>query len=438
MVDLAEISLWGEPVGAVRWLADQNYASFQYHPDFIKKGWDLSPIKMPLKQGAVVHSFPELRRPRSADEDTFKGLPGLLADALPDRYGNRLMDVWLVRNGRQPGSMNPVEQLCFMGTRAMGALEFKPVIHPKQEKQNDLELGGLVEIAKKVLDQREQFQTTVNKEEEEMIKDLLKIGTSAGGARPKAVIAFNPKTGAIKSGQGTPTPGFEHWMIKLDGVSAVQLGTSKGWGRVEYAYHLMAKDCGIDMMPCSLLEENGRAHFLTQRFDRDPEGHKFHVQTFCALQHFDYNDMLSFSYEQLFQTMRQLRLKYGDAEQMYRRMVFNVLASNCDDHTKNFGFILKPDGVWRLAPAYDLCFAYNPTNFWVNQQTLSVRGKRQGISKGDLLEIANENSIKKGKEIIELVEGVVQQWSAYAKEVELDSELSKTIEKRNKHILKNI
>ncbi|MEO1548725.1 MAG: HipA domain-containing protein, partial [Bacteroidota bacterium] len=289
-----------------------------------------------------------------------------------------------------------------------------------------LELDSLVQVAQKMLNERETFLTQLNQDDEKAMMDILKIGTSAGGARPKAVIAYNPKTKEVRSGQGKVPQGFEHWLLKLDGVSGEQFGESSGWGRVEYAYYLMAQDCGIDMSECQLLEENGRAHFMTQRFDREGNT-RHHIQSLCGIQHYDFNDMYGYSYEQLFQTMRILRLTYPEAEQMFRRMVFNVLATNYDDHTKNFSFMLKKDGEWRLAPAYDLCFSFDPTNHWVNKQTLSVNGKRLDITKQDLLTIAQDNNLKKGKTILEEINAVVKSWNTYAEQAEVRKDLMERI-----------
>ena len=370
--------------------------------------------------------FPENRRRRNETEDTFKGLPGLLSDALPDKYGNKLINTWLSQQGRAEDSMNPIEKLCFIGTRGMGAIEFEPAQIKSGVKTFSLELNSLVELAKKILNEREEFLTNLNEDEEKAMMEILKIGTSAGGARPKAVIAYNPKSKKIRSGQGNVPKGFEHWLLKLDGVSGEQFGESYGWGRVEYAYYLMAMDCGIEINECQLLEENGRAHFMTKRFDRQ-DNTKHHIQSLCGLQHYDFNDMYGYSYEQLFQTMRLLRLSYPEAEQMFRRMVFNVIATNYDDHTKNFSFILRKDEVWRLAPAYDLCFSYDPNNHWVNKQTLSVNGKRLDINKSDLMTIANDNNIKKGKIIIEEINEVVRSWKDYADKAQLRNDLKERI-----------
>ncbi|WP_420400263.1 type II toxin-antitoxin system HipA family toxin [Flagellimonas sp.] len=426
MVDVAEVKIWNELVGAIRWDESQRLGYFQYDPNFLHKGWDLSPIKMPLDQGSRIHSFPELRKGRGETEDAFKGLPGLLSDALPDKYGNKLINIWLTQQGRPENSMNPVEKLCFIGTRGMGALEFDPARIKTGTYTYALELDSLVEVAQKMLNERETFLTQLNKDDEKAMMDILKIGTSAGGARPKAVIAYNPKTKEVRSGQGNVPKGFEHWLLKLDGVSGDQFGESSGWGRVEYAYYLMAQDCGIAMSECQLLEENGRAHFMTQRFDREGNT-RHHIQSLCGLQHYDFNDMYGYSYEQLFQTMRILRLTYPEAEQMFRRMAFNVLATNYDDHTKNFSFILKKDGEWRLAPAYDLCFSFDPTNHWVNKQTLSVNGKRLDITQEDLLTIAKDNNLKKGKSILEEINAVVKSWKTFAKQAQVRKDLTERI-----------
>ncbi len=427
-ITTAFVKLWGETVGAVYWDENTGVASFEYTKTAIEKGWDLSPIKMPIDSPTPIFSFPELRPTRNSEFDTFKGLPGLLADVLPDKYGNQLINTWLAQKGRPQNSMNPIEQLCFIGTRGMGALEFEPTKMPATKNSFTVEIDSLVNIAKKMLDKRTQFNTNINKEEQKAMTELLKIGTSAGGARPKAIIAYNPTTGEVKSGQTNSPTGFEQWMIKLDTVSDVQFGESKGFGRVEMAYYDMATNCGINMMESKLLEENGRAHFMTKRFDRGENNEKFHIQTFCAMQHYDYNEVTSFSYEQLFQTMRILRLPFPEAEQQFRRMVFNVIAKNCDDHTKNFGFRLKQGGKWELAPAYDLCYAYRADSQWVSQHALSVNGKRKNITKEDLLVLAKSISIKKGEKIIEEINSVVSNWRTYANKWKVKPELADLIQ----------
>lgn len=420
MITTAFIKLWGKTVGAVAWNPETRLASFEYDTKFIATGKDLAPLKMPIQNSAKrIFSFPELR-----DIKTFKGLPGLLADVLPDDYGNQLINSWLAQNGRPENSMNPVEMLCFIGTRGMGALEFEPSQFLPNPKAFDVEIDSLISISQKILSKRTDFETNLNENEQQAMLDILKIGTSAGGARPKAIIAYNEQTGQVKSGQTNAPKGFEHWLIKLDTISDVQFGESTGYGRVEMAYYLMAKAAGIEMMESRLLEENGRAHFMTKRFDREAGDQKHHIQTFCAMQHFDFNQITSFSYEQLFQTMRVLRLPYPQAEQLFRRMVFNVIARNCDDHTKNFAFRLKKEGDWELAPAYDLCFAYRPESEWVSQHNLSINGKRKNTNKDDLLAVAKSMNIKKAAAIIESINEVVSNWSNYAEIAKVTPDLS--------------
>lgn len=429
-IKVAEVHIWGELVGAVAWNAESGLSMFEYDPGFKKLNWELSPLKMPVTSTRSIFSFPELRKNRDALYDAFKGLPGLLADALPDNYGNRLINLWLAQQGRPQDSMNPVEMLCFIGTRGMGALEFKPTVLKEHVNTFSVEIDSLVSVAQKMLHLREDFATNLQKDEEKAVSEILKIGTSAGGARPKAVIAWNKKTGEVKSGQTKAPKGFEHWLIKLDGVSDIQLGSTKGYGRVEMAYYKMATACGIIMMPCHLMEEHGRAHFMTKRFDRESGHVKHHVQTFCGIKHFDYNQVTSFSYEQLFQCMRELKLTYKDAEQMFRRMVFNVIARNCDDHTKNFSFILKKDSIWKLAPAYDLCHAYRPGSQWVSQHALSINGKRTGITRNDFLSVAKGISMKskKAAEIIDEINATIQNWKTFADEVNVHPELRDQIQ----------
>ncbi len=429
MVDVVEIKIWGQLVGAARWDEEQQLASFQYDKKFLAENHDLSPIKMPLQNGERIYSFPELRKQKHQETSTFKGLPGLLADALPDKYGNQLINIWLAQEGRPPNSMNPVEQLCFIGSRGMGALEFEPAQLNSSRQTFAIEIKSLVDIAQKMLSNREDFKTNIQKDEQKAMSEMLTIGTSAGGARPKAVIAFNQKTGEVRSGQTRSPRGFEHWLIKLDGVSDAQFGASHGFGRVEYAYYLMAIDCGIDMMECQLLEENQRAHFMTKRFDREGNDKKHHIQTLCGIQHFDYNNLQGYSYEQLFQTMRMLKMTYPEAEQMFRRMVFNVMATNYDDHTKNFSFRLKQNSKWELSPAYDVCYSYDPSNIWVSQHTLSINGKHLEIKKSDLLKIAADNNINKASKIIEEIRTVVSNWNQYSAKANVSVELSNSISK---------
>lgn len=423
MITNAFIRIWDNIVGAISWDPQRGIAYFEYEPSFLNNLWDLSPIKMSTNNArGRIFSFPELIR-----NNTFKGLPGLLADVLPDKYGNELINVWLNKNGRPADSMNPVELLCFIGKRGMGALEFEPVISGAFDKSTKIELSQLIDIAQAILSNKQQFTINLTNEDAKALSDILKIGTSAGGARAKAVIAFNQKTGEVKSGQADVSKGFEHWLIKFDGVTDAEIGVSNGYGRVEMAYHLMAKQAGIQMMECRLYEENGRAHFMTKRFDREKNNQKLHVQSFCALNHFDFNEVSSFSYEQLFQTMRSLRLPYPEAEQLFRRMAFNVMARNCDDHTKNFSFIMNQAGDWRLAPAFDICHAYRPNSIWVSQHALSVNGKRNNISKDDLLIVAKNMNIKKAGAILNQINSTVKSWKDFATETKVNPKLRDAI-----------
>ncbi len=425
MITTAFIHLWDRQVGAVAWNVETGVADFEFEPSFTRGELDIAPIKMPVNGAAgKIFSFNELR-----DNSTFKGLPGLLADVLPDRFGNTLINTWLAQTGRPQNSMNPVEMLCFIGKRGIGAMEFEPAVPNVKDTATKIEMDSLVSIAGTILAGRQNFSTNLPENEEKALMDILKIGTSAGGARAKALIAYNEKTGDVRSGQADAPTGFKQWLIKLDGVHDAQFGSSRGYGRVEMAYHLMAVDCEIEMTECRLLEENGRAHFMTQRFDRAPGDGKLHMQSFCAMQHFDFNDVDVYGYEQLFQTMRILRLDYPQAEQMYRRMVFNVLARNCDDHTKNFAFIMDKTGLWKISPAFDVCHAYRPDSPWVSRQSLSVNGKREGITRTDLLEVATQMNVKKANDKINQVQDVLHKWPDYAGQCKVEVALRDAIAK---------
>lgn len=421
MITTAFVKMWGKTVGAVSYDAATGLAAFEYDNGFVRTGIQPAPLTMPTAAG-IIYQFPNL-----ANTATFKGLPGLLADVLPDKYGNALINSWLNKNGRPSYSLNPVEILCFIGKRGMGALEFEPANGGASTQANNIEIGALVEVAQKILSERTDMVADLGADEQKALTDILTIGTSAGGARAKAIIAYNPATGQVKSGQAAAPAGFSHWLIKFDGVHDSQFGESSGYGRVEMAYHLMAVACGIEMTECRLLEENGRAHFMTRRFDRPNEKDKLHVQTFCAMQHYDFNDVGLYSYEQLFETMRLLALPYPQMEQLYRRMVFNVLAHNCDDHTKNFAFVMDKNGEWRLSPAYDVCFAYRAGSPWVSSQSLTVNGKRTNISNADLLAVAKTVTIKKAAAIIEEVKTAVGNWWEYAAETKVEERLREGI-----------
>lgn len=426
MVDNALIKLWGHTAGAVAWSENEQIARFEFEPEFLNGIWDIAPLMMPLDVSrGRIYEFPENGR----RDSSFRGLPGLLADMLPDKYGNALINAWLVTQGRPSNELNPVETLCFIGSRGIGALEIQPALSSEAKKTSSLELDGLISVANKILDTRQNFQTSLSKDEQIALSDILQIGTSAGGARAKAIIAFNEKTLEVRSGQVTAPNGFGYWIIKFDGVEDSQFGASRGYGRVEMAYHLMAKEAGIEMSECRLLEEHGRAHFMTRRFDRDEAGNKIHMQSLYALRHFDFNMVGYFAYEQLFETMRMLRLPYPEAEQMFIRMVFNVLARNCDDHTKNFAFLMDKDGKWSLSPAFDICHAYRPGSTWVSSQSMTVNGKREGIGHADFMEVARRMNIKQAGHLIERVSKAVNNWNHFAEEVKVDGKLRDAIKK---------
>ncbi|MDR1368798.1 MAG: type II toxin-antitoxin system HipA family toxin [Dysgonamonadaceae bacterium] len=411
MVDYANVKLWGKQVGVVYWDKTRRVADFEYISKFLQAGLEISPLKMPLEQGRI-YSFPEL------NFKTFKGLPGMLADSLPDNFGNALINRWLAEQGRDPGSYNPIERLLYQGKRSMGALEFEPAEKVFSNVSTKIELDGLVEAARAALDDKEKLNTRFQGKDSELLQ-IMKVGTSAGGARAKAVITFNEQTREVKSGQLNSPEGFTHWLIKLDGVTNNELRDPKHFGRIEYVYYKMAIACGIEMMECRLLEENGRAHFMTKRFDRIGSKKKLHTQTLCGLAHFDFNLPGAYSYEQLFQTMRTLRLPYFAAEQAYRRMVFNVVARNQDDHTKNISFLMDEDGKWSLSPAYDVAYSYNPRGNYTSLHQMSLNGKRDHFTKEDLLVVARSMSIKKAEEIVEEVISSVSEWSRLASEYDI-------------------
>jgi serine/threonine-protein kinase HipA len=419
MVGIARVNIWGQFAGAISWNESSKSTAFEYDQNFIKQGYDIAPLQMSLDEAdnGSVFTFPTL------NFDTFKGLPGLLSDSLPDRFGSKLMNIWLTALGKTFESINPIERLCYIGKRGMGALEYEPAI--MSETSNPVKIEDLVIIAQDILNNKKDFTADLS---DKGVHEIFKVGTSAGGARAKAVIAYHPGTGEVRSGQIDVLEGFEYWIIKFDGVYGNQFGESQAHGNIEYAYYLMALDCGIEMSTCSLLQENERSHFMTKRFDRKGS-EKVHMQTLCAIAHYDYNDPLSYSYEQIFQIMRRLRLPYHDAEQMFRRMVFNVIAENRDDHTKNISFLLEKNGKWKLSPAYDLTFAYNPANKWTGAHQLSVNNKRTDIRDEDMLEVATKMNIKKPLEIIEQIRDAVSRWKHFASLAGVRNEIMESIQK---------
>lgn len=417
MVNLAHVKMWGEMVGYLFWREDNQIATFEYTPEFKKLGLDLSPIVMPLTSQRV-YSFSNISR------ETFLGLPGLFADSLPDAYGKALLDRWLASNGRN--FANPVERLCYQGKRSMGALEFEPAHNDYLETSSNIEIDSLVATAREVLNQREAFSTNMSDTKEALI-NIIKVGTSAGGQRAKAIIAYNDTTKEVRSGQIDAPEGFEHWLLKLDGVTNNELGDPQHYGKIEYIYHLLAKEAGINMAECRLLEENGRAHFMTKRFDRH-KNNKIHMQTLCGIAHYDYKMLRAYSYEQAFQIMRRLRLPYNQAEEMYRRMVFNVVARNQDDHTKNISFLMNRIGKWSLSPAYDVSWAYNPQGDWTSKHQMSINNKWDNITREDLVIVAQNMNIKHYNEIIEQVTDAVSHWRKLATEYEIPEETIRQIE----------
>ena len=408
MVDLAKVLYHNALVGLVYWDATRSAANFEYEPSFLRTGFELAPLTMPLQAGRV-YSFSELNR------ETFKGLPGLLADSLPDKFGNALIDEWLARQGRNPGSYNSVERLCYQGVRSMGALTFEPAEKQIANTASRLEVDSLVEATQRALRQRGSLRAKVAADDKAMLA-VLKVGSSAGGARAKAVVGWNAKTNEIRSGQGDLPKGFSHWILKLDGVNTQPTGASKHYGRMEYAYARMAEACGIEMSECHLMEENERAHFMTKRFDRDGN-EKIHMQTLCGIAHMDFRMPSAYSYEQVFQTMRSLHLPFPQAEQMYRRMLFNLVARNQDDHVKNISFLMNAHGGWKLAPAYDLTFCYNPMGAYTSAHQLRANGKVDNFTKTDLVHVASTISLKKPMAILEQVLDGVSQWPTFAKQV---------------------
>ncbi|MDE5882358.1 MAG: type II toxin-antitoxin system HipA family toxin [Muribaculaceae bacterium] len=410
MVDIAKVNLYGQHMGSVRWDSSRNIASFEYADNFIGKGLEPSPILMPVRYGRV-YSFGDIGR------DTFKGLPGLLADSLPDTYGRALFDRWLTLTGRH--SSNSVETLCFLGKRCMGALEFEPAMDTPYNDDVKIELDSLVEVASEALAEKEDFGTNLSADKKTAIAEIVRLGTSAGGQRAKAIIAYNKKTGEVRSGQINAPEGFDYFLIKLDGVTAeTGFRETQNFGRLEYSFSCLVKECGIEMSECSLIEENGRAHFLTKRFDR-VNGDKVHMQTLCGIAHYDYRMPRSYSYEQAFNIMRALRLPYSQAQEMFRRMVFNVIVRNQDDHTKNISFLMDRGGKWRLSPAYDMGFNYNPKGDWTSKHQMSINGKFDNITRQDLLEFARRNNIKEAPEIIDRIKDSASRWPIIAKECDV-------------------
>ena len=401
-------------MGTFRWDSRYDTIQFEYERKFIGLGLHPSPLMMPVQTGRI-YSFGDLGR------ETFKGLPGLIADSLPDTYGRALFERWLALTGRT--SSNVVETLCFLGKRCMGALEFEPSMDIDYRLDSKIEIDSLVNVARDALQNKESFGVNLNDNKKVAIAEILRLGTSAGGQRAKAIIAYNKETGEVRSGQIDAPKGFDHYIIKLDGVSAdAGFRETENFGRLEYSFYKLVKACGIDMEDCMLIEENGRAHFLTKRFDRK-NGKKIHMQTLCGIAHYDYRLNKAYSYEQAFNVMRALKLPYSQAQEMFRRMVFNTVVRNQDDHTKNISFLMERDGTWKLSPAYDMGYAYNPNGGWTATHQMSINGKFDGITRKDLLECGAKNNIKNASQIIDEVCEAASQWHKIAKECDVPEEM---------------
>jgi len=417
MTTLAEVRLWGRTIGAVTLADGRDVAEFQYAREFTGSGIEVSPLVMPL--ASTVYAFPALPR------TTFHGLPGLLADSLPDAFGNTLIDAWLAGQGRSPESFNAVERLCYIGARGMGALEFAPSQGPDGRADRRVQVDALVELASEVLRHRNDLQASFADEDRaQALRQILRVGTSAAGARAKALIAWNPQTQEVRSGQAGVGEGFEHWLLKLDGVSGnrdKELEDPRGYGVIEYAYHLMARAAGIDMTECRLLEENGRRHFMTRRFDRDAAGGKLHMQSLCGLAHYDFNAAGVYSYEQALMAMRRLGLPMAALEQQFRRMAFNIVGRNQDDHVKNIAFLMDRSGRWSLSPAFDMTWSFNPAGMWTARHQMTMNGKRDGFTREDFRACGKVASLKRGRAeaILDEVVGAVQRWPGFADEAGL-------------------
>lgn len=414
MNTVGEVKLWGRTIGAVSLREGEDVAAFEYDAQFAQSGIQLAPIVMPLSRR--VYRFPELSR------QTFLGLPGLLADSLPDKFGNALINAWLASQGRQPGSFSAVERLCYTGERGMGALEFAPAVGPKTRQAARIQVDKLVELASDVLVHRNNLQASfADNDKAAALGDILRVGTSAGGARAKAIIAWSPKTNEVRSGQVTAGDGFEYWLLKFDGVSGnkdKELDDPKGYGVIEYAYYLMARACGIAISECRLFEDGDRRHFMTRRFDRLPGGEKLHMQSLCALAHYDFNMAGAYSYEQALLVMRQLQLPMQAIEQQFRRMAFNIVARNQDDHVKNIAFLMDKKGRWSLSPAFDVTYSFNPAGAWTASHQMTMNGKREKFTMDDFKACARAASMKRGRAeaIVAEVQTTVSRWLSFADE----------------------
>jgi serine/threonine-protein kinase HipA len=412
MAETARVLLWGSDIGAVTWLPDRAVAVFQYTPEFAESDIEVAPLVMPLR--TAPYEFPTL------SNESFRGLPGMLADSLPDKFGNTLINAWLAGQGRAPDSFTPVERLCYIGTRGIGALEFRPTIHGAPTVARKVDIGALVELASHILDDRVALHGKFTGDnDKEIIEDILRVGTSAGGARAKAVLAWNVATGEFRSGQAPAEKGFTQWLMKFDGVSDnkdKELADPKGYGRIEYAYYLMAKEAGIKMNDCRLHEESGRAHFLTRRFDRLDDGNKLHMQSLGAMMHYDFNQAGAYAYEQAIQVIKRLGLPMADVEQQFVRAAFNIVARNQDDHVKNIAFLMDRRGQWELSPAFDVVYSFNPSGAWTSRHQMSLNGKRDDFSRDDMLSLGKVGGIKKNRasQLLGQIATAITGWTEFA------------------------
>ncbi|MDH3628194.1 MAG: type II toxin-antitoxin system HipA family toxin [Acidobacteriota bacterium] len=421
----AYVDLWGRTIGAVSWFDDRQLAAFQYTEEFAGSGIQVAPLTMPLR--TAPYEFPELPR------KSFKGLPGMLADCLPDRFGNALIDVWLAQQNRDASTFNPVERLCYTGKRGMGALEFQPALKQSPTTARRIEVDSLVELSNRILNQRSRMEGRFDGEDDSrVIEDILRVGTSAGGARAKAILAWNEQTGEFRSGQVDAGKPFTYWLMKFDGIEGnkdKEIADPQGYGRIEYAYYLMAQDAGIIMMPCRLHEEGGRAHFMTRRYDRTDTGGKLHYQSLAALAHHDFESAGAHSYEQAILVIKRLGLSTGDREQQIRRAFFNIIARNQDDHVKNIGFLMDRKGLWRLSPAFDVVYSYNPQGNWTSQHQMSLNGKRDDFTRADLLAFAKMAGMKSARasRLIDEIRLAVRGWPKRAEDAGVDPDNAKRI-----------
>lgn len=424
-VSIVEVRIWRTAVGAVALDPGLGYYAFEYQPAFVRSGIELAPLTMPLAAANEPFVFTDL------PELTYRRLPGMLADALPDDFGNALIGAWLARQGVSTSQITSLDRLAYMGKRGMGALEFKPVRGPRSSRASTaIELTALVESARRAV----QGDIHRDAQAQAALEQIIQVGTSAGGARAKAVVSWNPGTGEIRAGQFDVQAGFEHWLIKFDGVGVDErLGVSRDYGRIEYAYHLMARAAGITMSPCRLLEETGRAHFMTKRFDRDGNT-KHHVQTLCGLANLDYRQKATHDVSQWLLTVERLRLGYAALEEVFRRIAFNVVAANCDDHTKNVSFLLREGGVWELAPAYDVTYAYNPKGEWTYQHLMSVNGKFAAISRADLMAVADRFGIGTAPQVLQQVSAAVSSWPDFATQARVSGSEVKRIKEHHQDL----